>query len=573
MAWQLDWIKTSPERAEQVIREIGIGSEPALRFYAMVATSTLIASFGLIANSTAVIIGAMLVAPLMTPIFGIALALVRGDPSLLGRAVWAEVMGVILALCISAFFGFLPLAVEVTPEMLSRTQPNLLDLLVAVLAGFAGAYALVDEHLSPALPGVAIATAIVPPLANAGLCLALGAYLGAMGSFLLFLANFLSILLVASATFIAAGMAPKFELSLKGELGRRFGVAAFGFVVVAVLLTNALVGIVKNRYLSNSINRLITQEFSQLPTTNLVKMIYQISEGKLYVLATVRTPKVISPKRVEVIQRALAEQLQWPTELIVRSVLAKDVSATGSTSLVTAENLDGSFLGGKVNPDVLKVQKAEQALREAIVARPELELADVDLLYFPRGPVILATIRGPRVLIPSEISAFEKVIQERLNDPGILLLARCLTSTEVDKDGRVLYGWSHFGDPTPEKKKLMEEIEKAVRGELGNYSDIFPINVDAAPKEDYWGVRVEAVGPRVVSARDVARLERAISRRVHQPVKIYLWSRAEAMVTSDGYSSLEDFTRQRLEEREEARDLNQSLTKALPAPSGAGANP
>jgi uncharacterized membrane protein len=94
--------------------------------------------------------------------------------------------------------------------MLSRTRPNLFYLIVALLAGFAGAFALVDEKISPALPGVAIATAIVPPLANAGLCLSLGGIHAGLGSFLLFFANFLSILVVASITFIPSGMAKRF---------------------------------------------------------------------------------------------------------------------------------------------------------------------------------------------------------------------------------------------------------------------------------------------------------------------------------------------------------------------------
>jgi uncharacterized membrane protein len=85
----------------------------------------------------------------------------------------------VLAVGIAAILGIFPLALQVTPEMLARTEPNLLDLLVAVLAGFAGTYALIDARLSPALPGVAIATAVVPPLANSGLCLAMGAFAGA----------------------------------------------------------------------------------------------------------------------------------------------------------------------------------------------------------------------------------------------------------------------------------------------------------------------------------------------------------------------------------------------------------
>ncbi|HZK13759.1 MAG TPA: DUF389 domain-containing protein, partial [Desulfobaccales bacterium] len=197
---RFQWLSTTPERLQRVREEITLGSEPKVSFYALLTTASLIASFGLIANSTAVIIGAMLVSPLMTPIIGISLALVVGDTPLLGRALRAEALGVVLSIGIAAVLGMFPLALQVTPEMLSRTEPNLMDLLVAVLAGFAGTYALIDARLSPALPGVAIATAIVPPLANSGLCLAMGAYQGAWGSFLLFFANFLAILLVSAAT-------------------------------------------------------------------------------------------------------------------------------------------------------------------------------------------------------------------------------------------------------------------------------------------------------------------------------------------------------------------------------------
>jgi hypothetical protein len=141
--------KVSDERALTVYKDIARGSEPELRFYVLVAASTVIAVFGLIQNSTAVVIGAMLVAPLMTPIFGIALALVRSHASLLGRAIRAEIAGVILTILLGAGCGVIFPELQVTPEMLSRTSPTLLDLLVAIFAGLAGAYAMVDEHLSP----------------------------------------------------------------------------------------------------------------------------------------------------------------------------------------------------------------------------------------------------------------------------------------------------------------------------------------------------------------------------------------------------------------------------------------
>lgn len=175
-------IQSSNKRKVGVYEDLREGSQPGSRFYFLVAVSTLIASFGLVMNSTAVIIGAMLVAPLMTPILGLGLGLARVEATFIRLALRAEVTGIVIAVGAGALFGLSLPYIETTPEMLSRTTPNLLDLLVAVFAGSAGAYALVDEKLSPALPGVAISTAIVPPLANCGLSLSLGAYQGAWGS-------------------------------------------------------------------------------------------------------------------------------------------------------------------------------------------------------------------------------------------------------------------------------------------------------------------------------------------------------------------------------------------------------
>jgi uncharacterized hydrophobic protein (TIGR00271 family) len=549
MDLKFQWLRVSPERQEVVIQEIDYGCEPGGRFYALVAAATLIACLGLIANSTAVIIGAMLVAPLMTPIFGIALSLVRGEARLLGRAVRAEVLGVALAVGIAALFGSLPLALETTPEMLARTQPNLLDLLVAVLAGFAGAYAMTNEHLSPALPGVAIATAIVPPLANAGLCLAVSAYHGAYGSFLLFLANFLSILLVSSLVFIGTGLTRSLPAEKWGYL-RRFGVPALGFLAVTILLTPPLVRIVEDRYLTTAIKRIISAQLSQLPTTAMFKMNHETSAGKLYILGTVRTPRVITPYRVKVIQDALTASLRVPTVLIFRCVLTKDISAIGTTSEVTTENLNGSFLSTKVNPKVLQVQVAEQVLREVLFSRPEFELVEVDQERLPAGSVIIATIQGPRVLIPSEVQEFQMSIQRRLNDNSIRLLARCLTTVAVDDTGRILYGWSHFALKPPEQRALMDKIDLAVRDAFKRFQDIFVTNVDAAPRHDGWQARVEVVGARVITPREAASVERIVTDRINRTVKIFFFSRSQAMVTPQGYNSVQDFIQKRLEKSE-----------------------
>ena len=117
--------RATPERRREVYASITSMSTPARSFYAMVAISTIIAAYGLIENSTAVVIGAMLVAPLMGPIFGIALAITAGDGVLLREAALSEVMGVVLAVALAALIGLVSFQLGFNSEILSRTQPTI----------------------------------------------------------------------------------------------------------------------------------------------------------------------------------------------------------------------------------------------------------------------------------------------------------------------------------------------------------------------------------------------------------------------------------------------------------------
>jgi uncharacterized hydrophobic protein (TIGR00271 family) len=542
MAKKTVWLKASRERISTVAKEIEEGSQPEIRFYAMVTASALIACIGLIANSTAIIIGAMLVAPLMTPIFGISLALVRGNATLLGRAMRAEIIGVILTISIASLFSFLPLAWEVTPEMLARTKPTLLDLLVAVLAGFAGAYAMVDERLSPGLPGVAIATAIVPPLANTGLA--------AMGSFLLFIANFFSILLISSTIFAASGMMYKYKGAPVKEITRRFGVAAVGFIIVAGFLTYSLVGIVKSRYLTQSIKRVLSEELSKLYGTSMEDVIHDIEDNELNVLATVYTPEMISPVRVRAIQDALTEEVKMPARLILRNIFAKNMSAVGTTGQVKARDLEGDFLGEEVSSRERVITHAEQVIWERFSLHPAFHVMDVDLVRVPRGRFIVATVGSPRVLEPEEIQDIEDEIQERIQEKDLQLIIRFLTPHFSDSRGKLLYPWTQHGVLTPEKEEMMDQIESALKEEFKKTPEIFLVDVHFYIEEDAWNVLAETVGTRVMSTEELSWLEIAVSEKVNHALTLSVWYRAETVVTGSGYVPFEEFTLKDLYERE-----------------------
>jgi uncharacterized hydrophobic protein (TIGR00271 family) len=179
-------------------------------FVALISLSTLIAALGLVRNSGAVVIGAMLVAPLMTPLVAIGFSLVQANEQLIRRAVKSVLLGFTVALGIAVIVGlmlrlFSP-NVGFTPEMFARGAPNFLDLVVALASGVAGAYAMGRAHLVSAIPGVAIAAALVPPIATSGLSLSMGNWKLCGGSLLLFATNIIAIVLGTAITFWGIGI-------------------------------------------------------------------------------------------------------------------------------------------------------------------------------------------------------------------------------------------------------------------------------------------------------------------------------------------------------------------------------
>lgn len=175
-------------------------------FIVMLSLAAGIASLGLLQSSPAVVIGSMLLAPLMTPMIGMGLALNQGNSKLAYTCFRAISRGFLTALLISAAVGVITPGSELTPEIMARTEPNILDLLIAFFSGIAAAYAMARPSLAGSIAGVAIATALVPPTCSAGIALAYFHWTDAIGAFFLLVANVLAIILAAGATFRSMGL-------------------------------------------------------------------------------------------------------------------------------------------------------------------------------------------------------------------------------------------------------------------------------------------------------------------------------------------------------------------------------
>jgi uncharacterized hydrophobic protein (TIGR00271 family) len=201
--------RLSVEEQLEVREAMSNGARPGTNYFVLIVLSCIIATLGLLLNSGAVVIGAMLVAPLMSPILAFSLGLVLGDVRLIRLSIEAVFKGVALAIIIAVFIGILSPFKELTDEMIARTQPTLLDLAVALASGMAGAYALAHKDVSAALPGVAISAALMPPLGAVGLGLSLGDAQVAGGAFLLFVTNIASISLAGAIVFMLLGIRPE----------------------------------------------------------------------------------------------------------------------------------------------------------------------------------------------------------------------------------------------------------------------------------------------------------------------------------------------------------------------------
>ena len=188
---------------------IEVNSRWSFDFIALICFSTALAALGLMLNSSAVIIGAMLVAPLMTPILGAALSLIQGNRVLMVDCAKSLIYGYFSALTLGVLLGVFGNLYGVTDQMQSRSEPGVPDLLIALISGMAAAYCYSRPRLVSALAGVAISAALVPPIATAGIAVAMNEQKIAIGATLLFTTNVVFIIIGAGSVFLLLGIRAK----------------------------------------------------------------------------------------------------------------------------------------------------------------------------------------------------------------------------------------------------------------------------------------------------------------------------------------------------------------------------
>lgn len=231
-----EWIPrlSAPDFAD-LIQTLRHGSRLNADFVTMLGLASAIASLGLLQDSPAVVIGSMLLAPLMTPMITAGLAIAQANERLGRSAIATVTCGGLLTLAVSFLIGWITPGEEMTQQIIARGDPDLLDLLVAFCSASAAAYAMARPSIVGAMAGVAIATALVPPLCSAGISAAYYEYGYAQGAFLLFITNLVAIVLSAAITFRLLGIRPNVA-NLKQRRWVIRVLVVFGSAIVALAL-------------------------------------------------------------------------------------------------------------------------------------------------------------------------------------------------------------------------------------------------------------------------------------------------------------------------------------------------
>lgn len=263
--------------------------------------ATFVASLGLNTNSTAVIIGAMLISPLMGPIMGFGLGLGISDFGLIKRAFRNFVTAILFSVITSTVFFLISPISEAQSELLARTQPTVYDVLIAFFGGLAGIVASSTKSKGNVIPGVAIATALMPPLCTAGFGLATGNLYYFFGAFYLF---FINTVFISLSTYLVVRILkyPKkvfLDKQTEKKVSRYVGVIVFFTIVPSLFLSYNLV---RTTYFNERVRTFVAEELNFPNTQVLSKKItitHDLKEVKVILIGDVVADKIITQAKAK----------------------------------------------------------------------------------------------------------------------------------------------------------------------------------------------------------------------------------------------------------------------------------
>jgi uncharacterized hydrophobic protein (TIGR00271 family) len=293
-----------------LVAELDRDVELSAAYVALSAGSCAIATFGLLANSVAVIIGAMLIAPLMTPIIALAFAVVSGRIIVLVQAAKLLIVGIGIAVCFSALLATIVGLPTPGSEILARGSPNLLDLGVALAAGAIAGYARVRTNIAESVGGAAIAVALMPPLCVVGIGLSSRNWELAYGASLLFATNLIGIALACAAVFAIGGYATH-------HARRGLITTAVLVMIIAIPLAFSTARLLEQSRLEAALRRALLNHTQTFKRVQLVSTSVDWLSSPITVDLLVRAQNPVTATQVGFLQSFAEVQIRRPLRLVV----------------------------------------------------------------------------------------------------------------------------------------------------------------------------------------------------------------------------------------------------------------
>lgn len=350
-------------RAE-IVEYVASEGRMTSRFSFMVVVSCGVATMGLLQSSPAVVIGAMLISPLMSPIMALGFGLCIMDYKMLRKSLEALLVGIFMALLISYTLVSLSPLNDPTPEIMARTSPNLLDLAIAVFSALAGGYSIIKRK-GETLVGVAIATALMPPLAVVGYGLATGKMEIASGSFFLFMTNLLAIALTVTLMAVWYGFGHRH--------GKHYGkwqvgliIAVFG--VLSIPLGNSLKHIAYETITTRTARNIVTEYFTKADRPARIELFHIAfpSKEEVRIDSVVLTREYNTKAREEILAKlepALGGKVSLSLDQLV---VSEDPATANALSLQKNQNTLAAPMTGTPSALTGKSLDSLAQLREAL---------------------------------------------------------------------------------------------------------------------------------------------------------------------------------------------------------------
>ncbi len=402
-----------------VIKDLVARADLSGSYLLMIVFSCLVALLGLLTNSVAVVIGAMLISPLMGPIFTAALAFTLGDLHLARKVLRIIVISILLSVLVTTLFTFLSPLKAPTQEILSRTRPNIYDLLIAAFAGAAGAYALCTRvSYLFVTTGVAVATAVIPPLSVVGYGIATGQGAIALGGFLLFFTNLVAIVISSDIVFHLFRFRARMVEESRYPVRTRVLILAVVLVLISIPLVYTLVKEISNVNLTSHIEQTLKKRLNNKENSRMTGFSFQKDSNGMTVAASVNTVAYFNYSTEKRIEGDLKATLKTTVNFALEQTIVRSgrISAPSSRLLTVApapapETL--SMLRSKV------MRRMDEGCRDLEVFVAPYPIRGCGVRFSDRGDTItaLVTIGRDYPASAQELRWMTVALTDKLDEP------------------------------------------------------------------------------------------------------------------------------------------------------------